>query len=103
MERNNLKPPKAFSKALGTPVDKRGNAFNVPFSIKAGSTPAISVGGKVARRSRGAGVLSHSHISKQYNSGASEGKPAGGSSPPPPSSSLHMLQRVGELVSPVLR
>ena len=50
---------------LGTSVDKRRSACGVPSSTKVGSAPAVSVGGKIARRSGGAGVLSHSRISKQ--------------------------------------
>ena len=52
------------SRVLSTPVDKRGNACNVPSSIKADSVPAASVGGKIAKRSGGDGALSHSPISK---------------------------------------
>ena len=69
------------SRVLGTPVDTRGNASSVPSSIKAGSIPAVSVGGEVARRSGGAGALSPSRVSQQRDSGASEGCPVGGSPP----------------------
>ena len=48
MVRNNP-TTKTSSRVLGT-----WNACSVPFSIKAGSAPAVSVGGKIARLSVGA-------------------------------------------------
>ena len=63
-------------------LKKWGNACSVHSSIKAGSTPAVLVGGKSVRRSGGAGALLHSRISKQRDSPASEGRPADGCPPP---------------------
>ena len=51
---------KTSSRVLDTPLDKKGNTFFVPSSTKAGSATAISIGGKIARHSRGVGVLLHS-------------------------------------------
>ena len=88
------------SRILGTPVDKRENARVVPSSTKAGSAPAVSVGVQIVKHSGRAGVLSHSRILKQRDSGVSEGKPASGhllSSP------QICFRSVGGLVSPVLK
>ena len=71
MESTQLKTKtRTSSRVLGTPVDKRGNGCSVPASIKAGSTPALSVGGKIVRRSGVAGALSHSRVSQQREFGA---------------------------------
>ena len=59
MERNNPKI-KTSSRVLGIPIDKRGDECVVHPSTKAGSAPAVSVGGKVVMHSRRAEVLSHS-------------------------------------------
>ena len=80
MEKLNNKT-KTSSRVLGTSVDKRGNACVVPSSTKAGSVQAVSVGGKIARHSRGAGVSWHSRIPKLRNVGAL-GRRLVGSFPP---------------------